>query len=647
MGTNTLTPKTGSPTIDITWFNDFVTALKLDLLPRNASGVPTDEAGSVGSSDYQWLNGRFKNIFLDGDLLTPSEYTGKPHRVTAGKEDSNNYPDFLAAAGSGSGLSATLQATTTDLDLLINSEKVTVSSDATFSSLTAAPSSNNTCLINDTDLTGAASSKTLGEYDRKPITIDTIGTEISDKDGDIAAFKTGSEVFLAEIDTSNNKLYPIFRGWAGTSRSALTDNDTITLLAINSLLIKSDGSTKVSSDYYPETCTTSPTAATAGKIYLERSTNKIGYDTGSAIDYSYMLLGFAICDDTDCLYVQHVDIENFWLSDISLDYQIAATTTLTIKRDSCVSVNGKRIAFHEDVDLTTAANMDTGESIAANTLFYIYAKEDGSAVISSVAPRLFCAVKKGFYHPSKYFRCVGAVFTNSSSQFAMKTKERKSTELIFDYLPPVGTIVPWMPAAFGNGTNGSVSKLDSTEEANFLSDNWKICDGSEINDPESPLFNGSGKYLPKLDDERFLIGGTNTVFTSDTVDFGETGGANTHQHNMSHVHQWAYIRVSGEDKDLFSTRDIDGSNYSWEGDESIMINFDIENWKGSTAYMSHAWCPTGSSDKFYTGGGIASPSSGSDTNGYAYPDNAGATLLTGDGDNIPKSLGVIYIMRIK
>ena len=429
MGANTLTPKTGSPTIDNTWYNDLVTALKLDLVPRNASGVPSDEVGSVGSSDYQWLNGRFKNIFLDGDLLTPSEYTGKPHRVTSGKEDSNNYPDFLAAAGSGSGLSATLQATATDLDLLINSEEVTISSDATFSSLTAAPGSNNTCLIDDTDLTGAAGSKTLGEYDRKPITIDTIGTEISDKDGEIAAFKTGTEVFLAEIDTSNNKLWPIYRGWAGTSRAALTDNDTITLLAINSLLIKSDGSTKVSSDYYPETCSTAPTAATAGKIYLERSTNKIGYDTGSAIDYDYMLLGFAVCDDTDCLYVQHVDIENFWLSEISLDYQITAVTTLTIKRNSYVSVNGKRIQFHEDVDLTTASNMDSGESIAASALFYIYVKEDGSAVISSVAPRLFCATKKGFYHPSKYFRCVGAVFTNSSSQFAVKSRRESLPNL--------------------------------------------------------------------------------------------------------------------------------------------------------------------------------------------------------------------------
>lgn len=633
MGTNTLTPKSGSPIIDNTWYNDIVTALKLDHVPRNASGIPSDESGSIGSSDYQWLNGRFKKIFLDGDLLTPSEYTGKSHRINSGKIDSNNYPDFLSPAGAAGGLSATLQATATALDMLINSTEVTVSSDTAFSSLTAAPSTNNTCLIDDTGLTGAASSKTLGEYDNKPIVIDTIGTEISDKDGEIGAFLTGTEVFLAKIDTTNSKLWPIFRGWAGTSRSVLTDNDTITLLALNTLLIKSDGSTKVSSDYYPETCSTAPSAATAGKIYLERSTNKIAYDTGSAIDYDYMLLGFAVCNTADCLYVQHNDFESFWLSDISLDYQITAVTTISIKRNSYVSVNGKRIAFHEDFDLTVASNMDTGESIAANTLFYIYVKEDGSAVISSVAPRLFCATKKGFYHPSKYFRCVGAVFTNGSSQFALKREQRKSSELIENSMVPVGTIVAFNGGYYGDGSNGShADVLGNTVAAvkSILPDNWKVCDGSEIYDPESPIFNGSGRYIENLTDDRFLMGDTTA---------GSVGGSNTmaHTHNIAHNHQWMH---SESNTDYYVLNSSNDAKTSIGTGDTKFLDKKSHLQDNSGLFTAEYVDPTTLVfDGLYTTG-VLSPPSGS----------AGSTAASGsasNAENRPSYLACIYIRKIK
>lgn len=64
MGDNTLTQLgTVTPTLgtgDI--IDQYTTALAGDIVPRNASGVPTDEAGTLGSSTYQ-----FSGLYVTGN----------------------------------------------------------------------------------------------------------------------------------------------------------------------------------------------------------------------------------------------------------------------------------------------------------------------------------------------------------------------------------------------------------------------------------------------------------------------------------------------------------------------------------------------------------------------------------------------------
>ena len=50
-----------------------------------------------------------------------------------------------------------------------------------------------------------------------------------------------------------------------------------------------------------------------------------------------------------------------------------------------------------------------------------------------------------------------------------------------------------------------------------------MCDGSELNLPSSPIFNGAGRYLPNLTDDRFIQG--------DTA-IGSTGGINDSDQNL-------------------------------------------------------------------------------------------------------------------
>lgn len=105
-------------------------------------------------------------------------------------------------------------------------------------------------------------------------------------------------------------------------------------------------------------------------------------------------------------------------------------------------------------------------------------------------------------------------------------------------LTPAGVVVPWIPGYFGNGSNGSYTNAlgagNTAAQANaYLNPlGWYVCDGAALNLSASPIFNGTSRYLPKLTDDRFLMGDTTA---------GGTGGANTmaHTHNVTtnnHTH---------------------------------------------------------------------------------------------------------------
>lgn len=118
------------------------------------------------------------------------------NRIVSGRVTGFNQPDYLVPAGSSASVS--LKATTTNLSTYINGAPVVFLADLTLAGLTVAPSTQNTCLVNDSTLAGTQSTKTQGER-ASVIQIDTIGTNISGKNGQYAAFKKGSEVFIGQV----------------------------------------------------------------------------------------------------------------------------------------------------------------------------------------------------------------------------------------------------------------------------------------------------------------------------------------------------------------------------------------------------------------------------------------------------------------
>lgn len=76
---------------------------------------------------------------------------------------------------------------------------------------------------------------------------------------------------------------------------------------------------------------------------------------------------------------------------------------------------------------------------------------------------------------------------------------------------PVGSVVAWLGGYFTNASNGGFTNVlgNTTANANtYIGENWRVCDGTIPNDPDSPIWNNASRRLPNLTDSRFVRGGT-------------------------------------------------------------------------------------------------------------------------------------------
>ena len=94
---------------------------------------------------------------------------------------------------------------------------------------------------------------------------------------------------------------------------------------------------------------------------------------------------------------------------------------------------------------------------------------------------------------------------------------------------PEGTIIAWIGGYFTDGSNGGytyvLGSANTVAGANAYLNSlgWYVCNGAALNDGDSTIFDGAGRYLPNLTDDRFLMGDTAA---------GSTGGSST----MAHTH---------------------------------------------------------------------------------------------------------------
>ena len=198
---------------------------------------------------------------------------------------------------------------------------------------------------------------------------------------------------------------------------------------------------------------------------------------------------------------------------------------------------------------------------------------------------------------------------------------------------PIGSILAWLPGYFTDGSNGGYTAVTSIE----LPGNWKECTGANINDSNSPIFNGAGRYIANLTDDRFLMGDV-------AGSAGGIGGDNTisaHTHTVpAHYHGMgtgATLNITSSGSHTHVPDSYANIMASGSGSNGITIGSGIFSFDFSAALVASSHAHTSGNFSgligLVTGGvnGNASMTSGSD----------------GGIDNRPKYLSCRYIQRIR
>jgi hypothetical protein len=346
------------------------------------------------------------------------------NRISSGavRTDSNQ-PLFLIPNGAAA--SVLISATATDLIYFVNGTQVTVAADATLSSLNVAPSSNNTALVNDAAVADGEETKILGEYGTE-ITIDAAGSEITSKVGEMVAFgiNNGSadEYFIARVHSAT-QLKEVRRGFFFNSSSnpvprlAIADNDTITLLRLNWIFGKSDGTfTKTANE--PKWQVDTPSAPSTDDYWFDLTNNTWKrYDGASFLSADATFLGIAVCDATNCIAARSLEFagQSNPINTIQLE-SVSATQVRAVQNRATIGVFNSEVQYNYDNpvwDIT--ADLESGVTESSATMYYLYITEDGDEVISDKIPYDREGDLQGYFHPHHVWRCVGQVYNDGSS----------------------------------------------------------------------------------------------------------------------------------------------------------------------------------------------------------------------------------------
>lgn len=431
MGLGTLNNRSAGETITANFFNDIHGAGNGDWVGRNSSGVPT--AGqNLGTAGIPWGTVRATSLILNGNAVDTSSIVAPANRIVSGKTRAtagSNLPTFLVPDGAA--LEADLDASPTNLVVVINGATVTFAADTTKTGLTAGPTTNHTCLVNDVDAADQYATRVWGESDnRKSITIDTVGSEISALVGKWAAFKiagTTDEYFLAFVKSAT-ELSNCWRGFfydsalAPIKPAAFSNNDTITLMKLTWWFVENDGSTIDVSYNNPAWSFTAPLSPVVGDYWYDLGNNQWKrYDGSSFQVINRTFIGWTIQDGTACVGARCVDFYADYKSDNTLRVEEATNEIVrAVEPEASVNVAGTEIVFGHDrptwnitTDLAASSDMfDAAEQ--ASRLYYIYVKQTGARAISDIPP-FWRAEMKGRYHRYNTWRCVGHFFNDASS----------------------------------------------------------------------------------------------------------------------------------------------------------------------------------------------------------------------------------------
>lgn len=346
------------------------------------------------------------------------------NRLVSGRIlSTSSQPSFLVA--NGAARTVKVDGTPTAFIYYVNGTEYSITTDVTATSLTAAPSSNNTCLINDAVAADQYWTKHTGEEGTE-IPVDTMGSEITALVGKFAAFSlnngSSTEYFTAFVK-STTVLSKCKRGYffdstdAAVPRVVYTNNDTITLMKLTWVFAKSDG-TLTATYTNPVWAFDEPSSPSIGDYWydLDNDTWKV-YGVGSYSSAAAVLVGVCIQDATNTVAARSFEFfANY--TDANTNEVIAHSASVVRTRLQGAQTNVWGLSInngHNVHEWDMTIDLDSGVTEAASTYYYFYLTEDGDTIISNVKPHDRRADLGGYYHTHQSWRCLGRAFNNSSS----------------------------------------------------------------------------------------------------------------------------------------------------------------------------------------------------------------------------------------
>lgn len=348
------------------------------------------------------------------------------NRISSGLvRSASSQPVYLVPNGSAA--TAKVDGDTTNLIYYVDGTQITVNTEVAVSSLSTAPASNNTALVNDVAADDSEATKLFGEYGSS-LTIDAAGTEITSLIGETAAFKINNgvsdEYFLAYVKSAT-EFTEVRRGFffdsnsAPVPRLAIADNDTITLLRITWLFGKNDGTMfKVTSE--PSWQATEPGSPVSGDYWFDLTNGTWKSHNGSDfVSADATLLGLLVCDSSNCIGGRSLEFAGAAVENMGIILEKSSATIIRgLRNFSKAGIYNQAIKYMYDGptwDITT--DLESGVSEASDTMFYLYLTEDGDTIISDKIPFDRVSDLGGYYHPHHVWRCIGQVYNDGSSDF--------------------------------------------------------------------------------------------------------------------------------------------------------------------------------------------------------------------------------------
>ena len=447
MGTNTIgsaSAHSNGDIIDASHINDLIQAMNGAWVGRNSSGVPT--AGqSLGSVAFPYGSAYVTSLIINGSAIDTSQISAPANHVISGlTRSTSNHPTFIQPNGSTNTVVVKAGGSNPNLSVSINGSTVDITSDITKTGLSTPPTSNNTCLVNDTDAANQEDTRLWGEINhRKDIAIDTIGSEISSLVGTYQSFKindgSNDEYFYAFVEAA--ALTKAFRGYFYNStyspinRIKFADGDTITLMKTGYIFVEDNGTTADITYNRPSVSYAALSSPATGDYWYDLGNDVWKRYSGvswETIDRTY--IGMVILDESGNAVGARCD--DFYKGDRpDNSIELEPSTTEIVKAIAPfqrVMVNGTLVDFKNGfpqwnitTDLATSADMYNA-SEQSSTMYYLYIKDTGETVISDISPYVR-QDKFGKYHPhNSDWRCVGLAYNDNSSDINQANELKES-----------------------------------------------------------------------------------------------------------------------------------------------------------------------------------------------------------------------------